>query len=79
MVEIIFRKSGVNRVMKYYIDLNKEFEQLAKYVKEGKLRVESISYEPHLQPRYLTDDLKETERKNKLEYSEFNITIKEIK
>lgn len=65
--------------MKHYIDLDKEFEQLVKYVKEGKLEVESISFEPHLQPRYLTDDLKETERKDKLEYYEYIITIRQKK
>lgn len=58
-----------------YIDLDENFKQLVKLVEEGKLRVESISLEPHLQPRYLTDDLQETERKNKLEYYEYKITI----
>ena len=65
--------------MKYHIDLEENFEQLVKYVKEGKLKVESISCEPHLQPRYITDDIKETERKNKLEYYEYIITIRQDK
>lgn len=65
--------------MKYHIDLEENFEQLVKYVKEGKLKVESISVEPHLQPRYITDDIKETERKNKLEYYEYTITIRQNK
>lgn len=63
--------------MRHYIDLDKELEQLVKYIKEGKMKVESISCEPHLQPRYLTDDLKETQRKNKLEYYEYIITIRD--
>ena len=61
--------------MKHYIDLDKELEQLIKLVKEGKMEVQSISCEPHLQPRYITDDLQETIRKDKLEYYEYNITI----
>lgn len=65
--------------MKHYIDIDEDFKQLVKLVEEGKMRVESISCEPHLQPRYLTDDLEETERKNKLEYYEYNITIREVK
>lgn len=65
--------------MKYHIDLEENFEQLVKYVKEGKLKVESISCEPHLQPRYITDDIKETERKDKLEYYEYIITIRQDK
>lgn len=64
--------------MKHYLDLTKELEQLVKYVKEGKMKVESISYDPHLQPRYLTDDLKETKRKDKLEYYEYTITIRSV-
>ena len=52
------------------IDLNKAFEELVQLIREGKLIVENISCEPHLQPRYLIDDLEETERKNKLEYYE---------
>lgn len=62
-------------MMKHYIDLNNSLEQFVKYVKEGKMKVINISCEPHLQPRYLTDDLKETEKKDKLEYCEYNITI----
>lgn len=65
--------------MHHYIDLEEEFEQIAKYVKERKMEIESISLEPHLQPRYLTDDLQETERKNKLEYYEYNITIRDYR
>lgn len=65
--------------MKYCIDLDENFKQLVKLVEEGKMRVESISLEPHLQPRYLTDDLEETERKNKLEYYEYIVVIKENK
>ena len=65
--------------MKYCIDLDENFKQLVRLVEEGKMRVESISLEPHLQPRYITDDLKETERKNKLEYYEYTIVIKENK
>ena len=65
--------------MKHYIDLEENFEQIVKLVKERKLMVESISFTPHLQPRYLTDDLQETERKNKLEYYEYTIVIKENK
>lgn len=61
--------------MKHYIDLDKELENLIKLVKEGKMKVQSISCEPHLQPRYITDDLQETIRKDKLEYYEYNITI----
>lgn len=63
--------------MRHYIDLDKELEQLVKYIKEGKMKVESISCEPHLQPRYITDDLQETQRKNKLEYYEYIITIRD--
>lgn len=33
--------------MRHYIDLDKELEQLVKYIKEGKMKVESISCEPH--------------------------------
>lgn len=62
-------------MMKHYINLDKELENLMKLVKEGKMKVQSISCEPHLQPRYMTDDLQETIRKNKLEYYEYNITI----
>lgn len=47
--------------------------------REGKLIVENISLEPHLQPRYLIDDLEQTEIKNKLEYYEYKITIREAK
>ena len=65
--------------MKHYIDLDKELEQLIEYVKEGKMKVESISYIPNLQPRYITDDIKETERKDKLEYCEYTITIRQDK
>ena len=65
--------------MKHYIDLDKELEQLIKYVKEGKMRVESISCIPNLQPRYITDDIKETKRKDKLEYCEYIITIRKDK
>lgn len=65
--------------MKHYINLEEQLEQLIKLVKEGKMRIESISLEPHLQPRYLTDDLKERERKNKLEYYEYTIVIRENK
>ena len=61
--------------MKHYIDLDKEFENLIKLVKEGKMKVQNISCELHLQPRYITDDLQETIRKDKLEYYEYNITI----
>ena len=60
------------------LDLEK-LEQLIKYVKEGKMKVQSISLEPHLQPRYLTDDLQETIRKDKLEYYEYTIVIRENK
>lgn len=62
-------------MMKHYIDLDEELEQLIKLVKEGKMKIQSISCEPHLQPRYITDDLQETIRKDKLEYYEYNITI----
>lgn len=61
------------------IDLNKSFEELVQLISEGKLIVENISCEPHLQPRYLIDDLEETERKDKLEYYEYKITIREVK
>ena len=61
------------------IDLNEVFEELVQLIKEGKFIVKDISLEPHLQPRYLTDDLEETERKDKLEYYEYKITIKEVK
>lgn len=64
--------------MKHYLDLTKEFEQLVKLIKKGKMIVENISCEPHLQPRYLTDDLKETKRKDKLEYYEYTITIRSV-
>ena len=65
--------------MKYYLDLTEGLEELVKNVKEGKMIVENISCEPYLQPRYITDDLEETERKNKLEYYEYTITIRELK
>ena len=65
--------------MTHYFDLDKEFERLVEYVKKGKMEIESISLVPHLQPRYLTDDLKETEIKNKLEYYEYNITIRDLR
>lgn len=67
--------------MIHYIDfdLDKEFEQLIKYVKEGKMKVESISCITNLQPRYITDDIKETERKDKLECYEYTITIRQDK
>ena len=61
------------------IYLNKAFEELVQLIREGKLIVEDISLEPHLQPRYLTDDLEESERKDKLEYCEYKITIREVK
>lgn len=59
--------------------LNKAFEELVQLIREGKLIVENISLEPHLQPRYLIEDLEETEIKNKLEYYEYKITIREVK
>ena len=61
------------------IDLNEAFEGLVQPIREGKLIVENISCEPHLQPRYLIDDLEETERKDKLEYYEYKITIRGVK
>ena len=61
------------------IDLNEAFEELVQLIKEGKLIVENISLEPHLQPRYLIEDLEETEIKNKLEYYEYKIIIREVK
>ena len=61
------------------IDLNKSFEELVQLIREGKLIVENISCEPHLRPRYLIEDLEETEIKNKLEYYEYKITIREVK
>lgn len=63
--------------MKNYVDLSQTFEQLVKLVKENKIEVQTISCEPHLQHRYITDDLKETERKDKLEYYEYHIILKE--
>ena len=41
------------------IYLNKAFEELVQLIREGKLIVENISCEPHLQQRYLIDDLEE--------------------
>ena len=61
------------------IDLNKAFEELVQLIREGKLIVKNILLEHHLQPRYLIDDLEETERKDKLEYYEYKITIREVK
>ena len=61
------------------IDLNEAFEGLVQLIREGKLIVENISCEPHLQPRYLIEDLEETERNDKLEYYEYKITIREVK
>ena len=61
------------------IDLNEAFEGLVQLIREGKLIVENISCEPHLQPRYLKEDLEETERKDKLEYYGYKITIREVK
>lgn len=63
--------------MKFSIDLVENFKQLVKQVEEGKMHVESISMIPYLQPRYITDDLKETERKNKVDYYEYTITIRD--
>lgn len=62
--------------MKYNFDLYKTLEEIYEQVKHGEMEIISISIEPHLQPRYLTDDLEETERKNKLEYYEYNITFR---
>ena len=61
------------------INLNKAFEELVQLIRERKLIIENISLEPHLQPRYLIDDLEESERKDKLEYYEYKITIREVK
>lgn len=59
-----------------YIDLQVGLDEICKQVKCGKMKIISISCEPHLQPRYLTDNLKESERKNKLEYYEYNVTFR---
>ena len=61
------------------INLNKAFEELVQLIRERKLIIENISLEPHLQPRYLIDDLEESERKDKLEYYEYKITIRGVK
>lgn len=75
----LYKRAKENDYKKYYLDLIEGLEELVKNVKEGKMIVENISCEPHLQPRYITDDLEETERKNKLEYCEYTITIRELK
>lgn len=62
--------------MKYNFDLYEMLEKIYEQVKHGKMEIVSISCEPHLQPRYLTDDLKETEKKDKLGYYEYNITFR---
>lgn len=63
--------------MKYkHIDLTMALDEIYEQVKKGEMEIVSISAEPNLQPRYLTDDLKETKRKNKLEYYEYNLTLR---
>lgn len=62
--------------MKYNFDLYETLEEIYEQVKHGEMEIINISIEPHLQPRYLADDLEETERKNKLEYYEYNITFR---
>lgn len=61
------------------MNIEEVFDKIYEQVKCGKMEIVNISAEPHLQPRYLTDDLQETERKNKLEYYEYNITIRDIR
>ena len=78
-IKLAHKKAEENDYKKYYLDLTEGLEELVKNVKEGKMIVENISCEPHLQPRYITDDLEETERKNKLEYYEYTIIIRELK
>ena len=62
--------------MKYNFDLYEILEKIYEQVKHGKMEIVNISCEPHLQPRYLTDDLEETKKKDKLEYYEYNITFR---
>ena len=78
-IKLAHKRAKENDYKKYYLDLIEGLEELVKNVKEGKMIVENISCEPHLQPRYITDDLEETKRKNKLEYYEYTITIRELK
>lgn len=65
--------------MKNDLDLYEMLGEIYEQVKHGEMEIISISFEPHLQPRYLTDDLEETERKNKLEYYEYNLTFMKYK
>lgn len=65
--------------MKYNFDLYEILEEIYEQVKHGKMEIVNILCEPHLQPRYLTDSLEETERKDKLEYYEYNITFRQFK
>lgn len=65
--------------MKINYDLNEMLEEICEKVQHGKMEVINISFEPHIQPRYLTDSLEETERKDKLEYYEYNITLRQFK
>lgn len=65
--------------MKNDLDLYEMLREIYEQVKHGEMEIISISFEPHLQPRYLTDDLEETERKNKLEYYEYNLTFRKCK
>lgn len=65
--------------MKYNFDLYETLEEIYEQVKHGEMEIVNILVEPHLQPRYLTDDLEEEERKNKLEYYEYNLTFRKYK
>ena len=65
--------------MKYNFDLYEILEEIYEQVKHGKMEIVNIFYEPHLQSRYLTDSLEETERKDKLEYYEYNITLRQFR
>ena len=63
--------------MKNNFDLYEMLEEICKQVKLGNMEIVGITGEPHIQPRYLTDTLEETKRKDKLEYFEYIITIRQ--
>lgn len=62
--------------MKYNFDLYETLEEIYEQVKHGEMEIINISIEPHLQQRYLTDDLEEKNRKDKLDFYEYNITFR---
>lgn len=58
------------------IDKKEIIKELFEQIKNGEIEVINISFEPHLEQIYLTDDLRKKERKSKLEYYDYNIVLR---